>query len=221
MTAHPSMLELDAFALGAGRAEVATHVEGCTRCAAHVARVQQQLPVPAWVREVEASRGRARHPAWIFRSSVLVAVALFALGTFFVRMKHRGPDEPDRGVKGMPSVAVYIKHEGVVSLWDGEGPVHAGDAVQLKVASGGYPRVTVAAVQGGTLTELYAGSAAGEALLPRSWMVDEEVGPEVLLVAFSRSPLTKTGQEAALATLPRTRDIWATRLQLSKTGGGR
>jgi len=45
--------------------------------------------------------------------------------------------------------------------------------------------------------------------------------PEVLLVAFSRSPLGKAGQEAALATLPRTREIWATRLQLVKKGGNR
>jgi hypothetical protein len=43
----------------------------------------------------------------------------------------------------------------------------------------------------------------------------------VLLVAFSRSPLSKSGQEAALATLPRTREIWATRLQMVKKGANR
>jgi hypothetical protein len=121
----------------------------------------------------------------------------------------------------MPSITVYIKRDGVVSLWDGQAPVQPGDALQLKVAAGGYSRVTVAALQDGTLTELYAGSAAGEGLLPRSWTVDEAPDPEVLLVAFSRSPLTKAGQEAALAKLPRTGEIWATRLQLAKKGGDR
>jgi hypothetical protein len=51
--------------------------------------------------------------------------------------------------------------------------------------------------------------------------VDDAPGPEVLLIAFSRSPLSKAAQEAALATLPRTTDIWATRLRLEKKGQDR
>jgi len=159
--------------------------------------------------------------SWLFRSSLLAALALFVAGGVLVRVKYRGEEQSDRGAKGMPSIAVYIKRDGVVSLWDGQAAVQPGDALQLKVASGGYSRVTVAAWQDGTLKELYAGSARAEGLLPRSWTVDEAPDPEVLLVAFSRSPLTKAGQEAALATLPRTREIWATRLQLVKKGGDR
>ena len=221
MSEHPSMLQLDALSLGAGEASVVAHVQGCARCAAHVGRVQQELPVPAWVRELKTQPHGAHDSSWLFRSSLIAALALFVAGGVLVRVKHRDPAQSDRGVKGMPSVAVYIKRDGVVSLWDGQAPVQPGDALQLKVAPGGYSRVTVAALQDGTLTELYADSAAGEALLPRSWTIDDEAGPEVLLVAFSRSPLTKAGQEAALATLPRTREIWATRLQLAKKGGGR
>jgi hypothetical protein len=220
MSPHPSTLELDGFALGAGAATVAAHVQECSRCAAHVARVQQPLPIPAWVRDVKASRGWSRHSPWVLRSSV-VALALVAVVGLFVKMNERGNGRSELGVKGMPSVAVYIKHDGIVTLWDGQAPVQPGDALQLKVASGAYSRVTVAALQDGTLTELYAGSAAGEVLLPRSWTVDDAPGPEVLLVAFSRSPLSKASQESALATLPRTRDVWATRLQLAKKGGER
>jgi hypothetical protein len=221
MSEHPSMLQLDAVSLGAGEPSVVAHVQGCSRCAAHIGRTQQDLPVPAWVREIDGTPRRASDSSWLFRSSVLAALALFVAGGVLVRAKYQADEQSDRGAKGMPSITVYIKRDGVVSLWDGQAPVQPGDALQLKVAAGGYSRVTVAALQDGTLTELYAGSAAGEGLLPRSWTVDEAPDPEVLLVAFSRSPLTKAGQEAALATLPRTREIWATRLQLVKKGGDR
>jgi hypothetical protein len=186
-----------------------------------MARVQQELPLPAWVRELERPPHRAHDSWWLFRSSLVAALALFATVGVVVRMKYWGPEQSDRGAKGMPSIAVYINRHGVVSLWDGQAPVQPGDALQLKVAAGGYSRVTVAALQDGTLTELYAGSPANEGLLPRSWTVDDAPDPEVLLVAFSRSPLSKSGQEAALATLPRTREIWATRLQMVKKGANR
>jgi hypothetical protein len=221
VSAHPSMLQLDALSLGGEEASTVAHVQGCARCAAYVARVRQELPVPAWVRELDRPPHRAHDSSWLFRSSLVAAVALFAAGGVLVQVKYRGAEQSDRGAKGMPSIAVYIKRDGVVSLWDGQAPVQPGDALQLKVAAGAYSRVTVAALQDGTLRELYAGSAAGEGLLPRSWTVDDAPDPEVLLVAFSRSPLTKAGQEAALATLPRTREIWATRLQLAKRGGNR
>jgi hypothetical protein len=223
VSAHPSMLQLDAMSLGRGDENTAAHVHGCARCAAHVARVQQALPVPAWLRELDPSqRRRPRRWSWLYRFSLVAAVVLIAFGGgVLLRAKPWNTDRFDRGAKGTPSIAVYIKRHGAVSLWDGQAPVQAGDAVQLKVAAEGYSRVTVSALQEGTLTQLYAGPAAGEGLLPRSWTVDEAPGPEVLLVAFSRSPLTKAGQEAALATLPRTREIWATRLQLVKKGGER
>jgi hypothetical protein len=221
VSAHPSSLQLDALSLGAGEASTAAHVKECARCAAHLSRVEQNLPVPSWVGELGSSqRGRLRRRFWLYRWS-LVAVVVVAGGAALVRLKPRTAEQLDPGAKGTPSIAVYIKRGGAVSLWDGQAPVQPGDAVQLKVAAEGYSRVTVSAVQEGMLTQLYAGPAAGETLLPRSWTVDDAPGPEVMLVAFSRSPLSKAGQEAALASLPRTREIWATRLQLAKEGGGR
>jgi len=221
VTAHPSMLQLDALSIGAADPATAAHVQACARCAAHIARVQQSLPVPAWVRELGASpRRRIRGWSWLHRWSMVGVTVLFA-GAVLLRTQPWNSDHVDRRAKGAPSIAVYIKHQGSVSLWDGQAPVQPGDAVQLKVAPEGYPRVTVSALQDGTLTPLYEGTAAGETLLPRSWTLDDAPGPEVLLIAFSRSPLTKAGQEAALATLPRTSEVWATRLQLVKKGADR
>jgi len=199
---HPSPLQLDAVALGVVDVSTAAHAQGCSRCAAHLTCVQQRLPIPAW------------------RWSLVGAVVLVVGGALLKTMPRTG-DPVVLGGKGMPSIAVYIKRDGAVSLWDGQAAVQAGDALQLKVAAEGYARVTVSAMQDGLLTQLYAGPTAGEGLLPRSWTVDDDPGPEVLLVAFSNSPLTPAGQQVALATLPRTREIWATRLQLVKERGDR
>jgi hypothetical protein len=217
VSAHPSLLQLDRASVGAGDAGTADHLRACARCSAHVGRVQQELPIPAWVRELGASRrGAAGKDWWLHPRSLLGAVVLLgAAGLFLWKIPSR-IDQWEAGAKGMPSVAVYVKRGGAVSLWDGVAPLQVGDAVQLKVAVEGYSRVTVAAVQDGTLTQLYAAPASGEGLLPRSWTVDDAPGPEILLVAFSRAPLTEAGQQEALATLPRTREIWATRLQFAK-----
>ena len=221
MSEHPSPLQLDAVALGVVDVSTAAHAQGCSRCAAHLTCVQQRLPIPAWLRELDASpRPRPVRLAWLLRWSLVGAVVLVVGGALLKTMPRTG-DPVVLGGKGMPSIAVYIKRDGAVSLWDGQAAVQAGDALQLKVAAEGYARVTVSAMQDGLLTQLYAGPTAGEGLLPRSWTVDDDPGPEVLLVAFSNSPLTPAGQQVALATLPRTREIWATRLQLVKERGDR
>ena len=217
MSEHPSLLQLDRAAVGAGDQATVDHLQACARCLAYVGRIQQPLPVPAWVRELGASRrGATGKDRWLHRWPFLGAVALLGAAGLFLWKIPSGIDQWDAGAKGMPSVAVYVRRDGAVSLWDGVAPLQAGDAVQLKVAVEGYSRVTVAAVQDGTLTQLYAAPASGEGLLPRSWTVDDAPGPEILLVAFSRAPLTEAGQKEALATLPRTREIWATRLQFAK-----
>ena len=68
MTVHPSKLRLDALSLGADDPSAAAHLGECEQCAAHVARVQQTLPIPAWVRELGASRRRGSGKwSWLYR----------------------------------------------------------------------------------------------------------------------------------------------------------
>jgi hypothetical protein len=137
VTAHPSTFQLDALALGADDSKTAAHVRECARCAAQLSRVQQALPVPGWVRELGASRRRGGGKwSWLYRWAIASVVVLSA-GGVLVRMKPWNVDQIDRGAKGTPSVAVYIKRQGTVSLWDGQAPVQAGDGVQLKVAPRG------------------------------------------------------------------------------------
>jgi len=211
---HPSLLALDRFSVDRQDPAVAAHVATCARCSGHLQRVAAPPPEPPWLRGLERRGGkRLRAISWWHRWS-LVCAGVLTIGGGALLLRSREP--LDAGAKGMPSIAVYIKRGDAVSLWDGRSAVHAGDAVQLKVAATGYARVTVAAAGGGELTELYSGPAARDGLLPRSWTVDDAPGPEILLVAFSQTPLSKDRQEAALAALPRTPEVWATRLELSK-----
>jgi RNA polymerase sigma-70 factor (ECF subfamily) len=99
----------------------------------------------------------------------------------------------------------------------------AGDALRLKISPHGFGRVAVASLEGDTITELYAApvNARGESVLPPSWTLDSASGPEVLLLVFSQTPLSEEGLRRAAAGLPRTSEVWATRLSLTKSGGDR
>jgi len=117
-------------------------------------------------------------------------------------------------------VAVYVKHGEAVSLWNGVAPLHAGDALQLKVQAIGYDHVTIGSPQHDSVRELYRTRAArgGATLLPASFTLDESPGSESLLIVFSRDPLSEAALRDAWHKLPRDRKMWATVLLLRKEG---
>lgn len=219
MSSHPSFLELDRHALGVGVPATADHVTGCSQCQAHLQKLEQQLPVPAWAHDVS----RSRRFRWLGAPQLVALGACAAAVAVAVAVLPRPHAEGEIGVKGNPSVAVYIKRGERVSLWDGRSPLRAGDSVQLKVAPEGFRRVVVASIEGGAAKELYAGPVAARdaTLLPESWTLDAAPGPEALLVVFSNTPLSPDELNSALARLPRTRELWTTRLPLTKMGGNR
>jgi hypothetical protein len=214
MNGHPSFLELDRLALGSADPQAAAHIESCETCRARVSRVQQAPPVPAWVGNLGSAKS-SRRTWWAGSVGALAAIALVLI----VVTPRRGRNG-DPGAKGAPSVAVYVKRGDVVSLWDGRAPFSSGDALRLKISPQGFGRVAVASVQGDTITELYAGpvNARGESMLPPSWTLDGTPGPDVLLLVFSHAPLSEDGLRRAAAGLPRTSEVWATRLALTKSG---
>ena len=213
MNEHPSFLQLDRMVLGSADPEVAAHVVDCDRCRAHLERVRQQVPVPAWLGDLSRAR---RRMWWLGAIGALgAAVALLLV------VRPSQPDDP--GAKGAPSVAIYVKRGESVALWDGSAPFAPGDALRLKISPQGFGRVSVASLQPDGVTELYSGAvnARGESMLPASWTLDTAPGPEVLLLVFSKAPLTADGLRRVAAQLPRTTEIWATRLTLTKSGGDR
>jgi len=219
MSDHPSFLQLDRHALGVGVAATADHVKGCAQCQAHLEKCEQPLSVPAWARDLS----RPRRFRWLGAPQLAAFGACAAAVAIAVALWPRPHAEGEIGVKGNPSVAVYMKRGEHVSLWDGRTPLRAGDSVQLKVAPEGFGRVAVASIEGGAAKELYAGPVASRdaTLLPQSWTLDAAPGPEALLIVFSNAPLSADQLRSALARLPRTPELWTTRLTLTKVGANR
>jgi hypothetical protein len=216
MTGHPSFLQLDRLVLGIDDPGTAAHLKACDECRAHVGRCEMPAPVPAATRELAMRSVRLiQLRRWLLGLPAAVVVAAFlALGV------HRIPGRDATSSKGSPSVAVYVKHGAAVSLWDGRAPLFPGDGLQLKVAPAGFSRVTVASVAAASIDELYAGEveARGETTLPRSWTLDADPGPEVMLIVFSRVPLSSSELRMVRDDLPRTRRLWSTRVEFWKRG---
>jgi hypothetical protein len=204
---HPSFLQLDRFALGSGSQEISEHLRDCQMCNAHFGRCALPVAVPAWVRELP----KPRRWRWSFLALALSTAA--AVGIVVLPQRH-----PEVTAKGSPSVAVYLRRGERVSLWDGVQPLQAGDAVQLKVQSFGYSRITVGAIESGKVQTLYEGAAqAGAAtLLPQAFTLDGGPGGEALLVVFSSGPLSPEELRAARESQRRDSRQWATVLDLTK-----
>lgn len=219
MTGHPSFLQLDRLALGLDGAETSIHVKACDECRAHLGRCEMPAPIPAATRERAMRSARVIH----LRRWLLGIPAVLALTAFVGMGVRRVPDRETITAKGSPSVAVYVKHGAAVSLWDGRAPLSPGDGLQLKVAPAGFPRVTVASVAASSIVELYAGEidARGETMLPQSWTLDSDPGPEVMLIVFSRATLSSFELRKVRDDVPRTTQLWSTRIEFWKGGGDR
>jgi hypothetical protein len=193
LVSHPSYLALDRAALGAPSAELASHIESCPECRAHVEAVTEPAPGSGIVtvrQRIDAER----------RSKLRSAVALLPLlaaaaGVSFVLMRPQpdlpaGPreSEPYIGTKGFSSVWIYVKHGANSELWDGKRPLFAGDRLRLKLDPGQFRYVAVYSIKKPSEPALlYSGSVEpGQSVtLPDAWEVDAEPGAERLLVAFS------------------------------------
>jgi hypothetical protein len=207
---HPSYLELDRHALGAGcDPGTAAHLAGCERCRDYVATARPADVVPAWVAELGATPRKRVKPWWL-AAGVAAAAALVLIW--------RSPSELYVGTKGMPSAFVYVHRDHTTTLWD-QTPLHAGDRIRLEVAPEEFEQVTVFSTdaQGNKAEPLYAGRTKPftRTLLPKAWQLDAVGHAEHLAVVFSHAELSR---EAASA-LFRARDpaeVRIVRLTLQK-----
>ena len=204
---HPSFLQLDRFALGSGDAEISEHLRDCQPCNAHFGRSSLPVAMPAWARELP----KPRRWRW-----TLLALSLSTAAAVAVVVVPRGHSEVT--AKGNPSVAVYLRRGEHVSLWDGVQPLQPGDAVQLKVQTFGYSRITVGSIESGKVQTLYEGVAQADAatLLPQAFTLDGANHDEALLVVFSREPLSQDELRAARESQRRDSRQWTTVLELTK-----
>lgn len=217
MSPHPSFLQLDRLALGAADPQVAAHVASCDSCRAHLGRLEQPVPLPAWVREAAET---PRRPRWLrLFAPGLGLVAAAAAVLLVVQSRAVGPAYD--GTKGAPTVGIYIERAGQVSLWNGVQPLRPGDRIELKVAPDGYRHLTVAGLDHQSPVQLYQGTVAptGETTLPRSFRLDDSPGDEQLLVLFSDAPVTGAELREVFAHPPRSKSRWAVLLVLPKMAG--
>jgi hypothetical protein len=212
MSGHPSFLQLDRLASGIADTAVAAHARHCPECTAHLGRCEPPVAIPAWVRELPAPRESGFWRRW-------AALGVLVTASLLIAVLPRSHEEVT--AKGSPAVAVYFRRGDHVSLWDGVQPLQAGDAVQLKVQSGGFSQVTVGSVESGQV--LYQGAAQADAatLLPQAFTLDAAARDEALLVVFSQKPLSPDELRAAHEKLQCDGKLWTTVLDLTKAGGAR
>jgi hypothetical protein len=229
--AHPSFLELDRHALGAGRPETASHLAGCDSCRAHVAPVESAADVPAWALRLEARPPRFAWPAtmrlrrfgWGVTAFACVLAVWIAVGQPGKRATSIDGAGPYVGTKGGPVLWLHVKRGDRVEIWNGSEPIHPGDLLRLTVQPDRYRHISVFGADRtpNAYTRLYdAAVAAGQATaLPFSWKVDAQPGNETLVVVLGSESVSPDQVPKILAHTDESRQ-WSRRLVLSKATSG-
>jgi hypothetical protein len=189
---HPSYLELDRHALGAGEAGTDQHLADCAQCRAYVAAARPADVVPAWVSELDKAPSRRTRSVWIGAALAAAAALLFMW---------RPAEEPYVGTKGMPSALVYVHRDHTTTLWD-QAPLHAGDRIRIEVAPEEFAHVSVFSTgpRGDAQAPLYSGTLKpfARTLLPKAWQLDAAGDAEHLAIVFSRAQLSTDAASALL-----------------------
>jgi hypothetical protein len=223
---HPSYLELDRHALGAAAAQTTAHVAGCERCRLYVESVPNAGELPAWLAAAPSPRrarhdrlARARNRAPRPRRWALAVGGLAAAAALLFAVLRPVPrDDAYDGVKGTPSVGVYVLRAGRVGLWDGT-PLVAGDRIRLEVTPEQFRRVSVFSLDRDERPRgLYTGvvNPHARSMLPKAWQLDAAPGPEQLAIFFSDMEISAPAAEVLLEAHD-PRQIWLLRLSLPKT----
>lgn len=190
---HPSFFELDRLALSSDPAPSNPHLASCPECLAHVERLRQKLPPPRWLDAMAQPRPQPQESQWSIWAGGFAAAAFAALAAIHILSPtERHPPDPEIRAKGLPAVAVFIKHDASVKRWDGLGQVHPGDSLRLEVNPAHFKFVTVVAPAAqGTFQVLFRGPVpqGQPTLLPQSLRVDGSGGPERLRILLTDGPL--------------------------------
>jgi hypothetical protein len=194
-------LVLDIFHVdSSARPDVREHVTVCASCQEYLGGYPT-VHMPAAIAALRAPRRSRR---WWWAALALPALASVAIVAL-----------PEEGVreKGLPSVAVYVKHEDNVALWDGQRVITTGDSLRLRVTSAGYRFVAVEDANGDVL---YRSALQKELLLPVSFAVDASGEEETLIVVLTSNSPTKAVLQKARTVLLRDPDEWSTTFTLPK-----
>lgn len=174
--------------------ELEQHLAECERCRAYVAHLAAlDKPIALPVR---------RKRSW-FVGAVVLALAI-------VIVLFAWPRSPTIGVKGEPGIQVLVHRGTTTTVWDAS-PIHAGDALALRVACEGMARVAVV-VPTGVAFE----GACQDGVLPFTLVVDARPGTEEATIVLSQTPLDPSALQRAVTQHTRDADIWTTRFTFEK-----
>lgn len=199
MSEHPSFFALELHALQ-GDAAIDKHVASCGECQAHLSRLALPRPTPTWVTDV--ARPKRMRWMWWLPAGALAGILGIAVLT-----------QPTTTAKALPSVGVYVKHGGRVTLWNGRAAVQPGDALRLHITASGFNFVTVCTSDSSGPRVLYSGRIE-QSLLPVSFAVDQDGKQEQLWVVFSNEALRPDLLARAMFT--EVTGTWTTRLSIPK-----
>jgi len=192
---HPSYFDLDCYALGEKSLAVESHLRDCVQCQAYAERLAQGQELPAWARRASQPRGW-RHLLGFKRQKTLWMPTIILAGaaaTVLLMVQAPTSDGQLRvREKGLPAVAVFVKHGDGVVAWRESDLLEPGDQVRLQIAPASASHVTVLSCQPAAPRVMYAGTVSGEssAFLPTAWQLDAAPAPEVLVVVFGDAALT-------------------------------
>jgi hypothetical protein len=173
MTERLSYLQVDRwYAAGDPRAE---RLRADPVWAAHLGSLTPEEGVPDWALQLE----RRRPARWVLLPLGLAAATLLAL---------LAARDPYVGLKGEPALLVHRQVPGGSEVWDGQGALRAGDAIQLEVRGVSAPWYAVVHLDPDEPpTVLASGTTPG--LLPRAWVFDDAArGSRVVLLAAEGDP---------------------------------
>lgn len=211
---EPTTFALDVyFAAGEqGDETLAAHVASCARCSAYLAQLSAPQPLPRMAAERPRRRSASRFVVISAVISACAAVALFLRSGDYV------------GTKGVPAVQALIRGSEQARVWDGKTPLHAGDAVALRIACDRFTHVAVAVPRSGARGEwsrVFDGRCSEQAPLPFTLVADDKPGSERIDVVFSRAALDDEALQSALSLGERSETVWVNELVLHKAGAGK
>lgn len=218
MSEHPSFLELDTYAVQrTGAPGLVRHLESCERCAGHLAKLRRPESLPDWVQALPPRRRRFSLPGWLIPMG---AVAL-AAGLLLVVAPAGEPPvidgTPAWAAKGTPEAQILVKRGETISRWSEGDRLATGDQLRVELHPSGLAHYVVVSAEKGGFSTLARGELrADSGLIPGAWKVDANGGEERLIIVLSSGPLAAAQLEEAVATLPRTAEVWTVERRLPK-----
>ncbi len=212
---HLSAETIDLLMLGSlaepEGAKAKAHLSSCQTCKARWDELEEdkahfeKFVFPRTLPKIE-ERARGRFLADRIREKWQILVPAFglvaaALVAVVALPQHQAADEPYIGIKGPPSMKVYAQRAegGQLEVKDGTA-LKPGDRIRFVVNPAGAKHVVIASKDGaGQVTVFYAQALEdGLQELPGSIELDEALGREEVVAAFSDRPLSADEVKGAL-----------------------